>query len=150
VPTRRRATILLLTRVTTSWRRCTVLAWAALWWLAILTSLRRVLARRRSTILTAWRRSTVLLALGRLAILTTWRGCAVLALRRLAVPLLRSTTVLARRRAITTSRRRVSLLILGVVAAVNSTEKELDDPEIGSEVDGWVSARHFDLFVFVV
>lgn len=44
----------------------------------------------------------------------------------------------------------VSLFVLGVVTAVNGTEQELDDPEIGGEVHRRVSASHLFLLVLEV
>jgi hypothetical protein len=157
VPTRRWSTILLLTRVAASWRWCAVLLLTLLW-LSVPTLL-RVLTRRWSTILTlSWRWLTVLSALRRLTILTlrrlavlpTWRRCAVLL--RLTVTLLRRcATVLAwRRSSVATGCGVVGLLVLEVVAAVDSTKEKLDDPEVGSEVLRWVGARHLFLLVLEV
>lgn len=43
-----------------------------------------------------------------------------------------------------------ALLVLGVVAGVNSTEDELEDPKIRGEVDGWVGTSHFGGLILVV
>jgi len=43
-----------------------------------------------------------------------------------------------------------ALLVLGVVAGVDSTEDELEDPEIRGEVDGWVGTSHLRRLVLVV
>jgi hypothetical protein len=43
-----------------------------------------------------------------------------------------------------------ALLILGVVAGVDSAEDELEDPEIRSEVDGRVGTGHLGGLVLVV
>ena len=109
-----------------------LLAWistrAALWGAL---ALRRVSAWLLSVPLLGWL-SIRLLTL-RCAILA-WRRCAVLAaLRRSTVLLLLAVTLLGW--ASVTNGRGVGFLILGVVGAVDSTEKELDNPQIGSKVD---------------
>lgn len=43
-----------------------------------------------------------------------------------------------------------ALLVLGVVGRVDSAEDELEDPKIGSEVDGWVGTSHLSGLVLVV
>ena len=43
-----------------------------------------------------------------------------------------------------------ALLVLGVVAGVDSAEDELEDPEIWSEVDGRVGTGHLGGLVLVV
>jgi hypothetical protein len=43
-----------------------------------------------------------------------------------------------------------TLLVLGVVAGVNSTEDELENPKIRSEVDRWVGTSHLGRLVLVV
>jgi hypothetical protein len=40
-----------------------------------------------------------------------------------------------------------ALLVLGVVAGVDGTENELEDPEIRGEVDGWVGTSHLSRLV---
>jgi hypothetical protein len=158
----------LVVLVPTTWRRCAVLllAWVttSLRRRPTTTSLRRilagwcaVLALRGLAVLSLRRRCTVLrLALRRLAILALGRRCTVLSLRwctvlrlLLAVALLgRSAVLAARRSAVATSR--VGLLVLGVVAAVDGAEEELDDPQIGGEVDGRVGTGHLFLLVLEV
>jgi hypothetical protein len=70
----------------------------------------------------------------------TWR-------RLLSVTLL--TAVLAWRSAIAAGDW-ICLLVLRVVAAINGTEEELDDPEIGRKVHRRVGAHHLFLLVFEV
>tara|TARA_R110002003_G_scaffold248_2_gene17618 strand:+ start:16789 stop:17271 length:483 start_codon:yes stop_codon:yes gene_type:complete len=138
--------------------------------LAILTTLWRVLAGRRSavlalslrrlTVLSTWRRGAVLaLPLRRLAVLSlgwltvlTLRWSPILALGRLlAVTLLGWAAVLAAwRSTVAAGRGVVGLFVLGVVAAVDSTEEKFDDPEIGGEIDGWVGTSHLFLLVLEV
>jgi hypothetical protein len=43
-----------------------------------------------------------------------------------------------------------ALLVLSVVAGVDSTEDELKDPKIRGEVDGWVGTSHLSRLVLVV
>ena len=43
-----------------------------------------------------------------------------------------------------------ALLVLGVVAGVNSTEDELEDPKIRGEVDGWIGTSHLRGLILVV
>lgn len=43
-----------------------------------------------------------------------------------------------------------ALLVLGVVAGVDSTEDELEDPKIRGEVDGWVRTSHLRGLILVV
>lgn len=43
-----------------------------------------------------------------------------------------------------------ALLVLSVVAGIDGTEDELEDPEVGSEVDGWVGTGHLGRLVLVV
>jgi hypothetical protein len=140
VPTTRRwCAILLLARVT-SLRRRTTLRWSLL--LTVLGTRGRrailTLSLRRLTVLSAWRRRAVLaLTLRRLTVLAR-RGstvllalgrCAVLALRRRAVlALRRCTAVLTTRRSSVAAGCGVTLFVLGVVASVNGTEEELDNP----------------------
>jgi hypothetical protein len=144
VPTTwRRCAVLLLTGITTSLRRRPTT-----------TSLRRILAGRCAVlalrglaVLSLRRRCTVLrLALRRLTILALGRRCTVLSLRwcavlrlLLAVALLGRSAVLAARRS-TVATSRVGLLVLGVIAAVDGAEEELDDPQVGGEIDGRVGA----------
>jgi hypothetical protein len=166
----------LVVLVPTTWRRCAVLllAWVttSLRRRPTTTSLRRVLAgwcavlalrglavlslRRRCTVLRLALRRLTILALGRRCTVLSLRWCAVLSLRwcavlrlLLAVALLgRSAVLAARRSAVATSR--VGLLVLGVVAAVDGAEEELDDPQIGGEVDGRVGTGHLFLLILEV
>jgi hypothetical protein len=86
--------------------------------------------------MTALGRLAVLTALGRLAVLTlrrgavlAWRRSAILTWRRLlAVTLLWGCAVLATGSTIAARSGVVGLLVLGIVAAVDGAEKELDDP----------------------
>jgi hypothetical protein len=43
-----------------------------------------------------------------------------------------------------------ALLVLSVVAGVDSTKDELEDPKIRGEVDGWVGTSHLGRLVLVV
>ena len=43
-----------------------------------------------------------------------------------------------------------TLLVLGVVAGVDSTKDELENPKIRGEVDGWVGTSHLGRLVLVV
>jgi hypothetical protein len=156
VPTARgRRAILLLTGVSSLGRGTARRGTAA----TVLATLRRVLARRRSTVLTltlcrlavlsAWRRSTVL-AWGRSSILAL-RRCAVLTLRRLLTILaLGRWATVACLSAILAWSGGVRLLILLVVTAVDGAKEELDNPQIRSEVERWVGTGHLFLFVLVV
>jgi drug/metabolite transporter superfamily protein YnfA len=82
----------------------------------------------------------------------TRRRRTVLALRRLlTVALLGWSTVLAAGgSAVAAWGGVVGLLVLGVVAVVDGTKEELDDPEIGGEVDGRVGAGHLFLLILEV
>jgi hypothetical protein len=139
-----------------------LLAWIALWWGS--SSLRRTLLILALTLRLSLRRvATVILLRGLAAVallrrITLLRGVLALTGRRLLVLTLALgssiaalTTVLSTgRRAIAAGSRMVGLLILRVVAAINGTEKKLDDPEIGGEVYRRVCARHLFLLVLEV
>ena len=43
-----------------------------------------------------------------------------------------------------------SLFVLGVVAGIDGTEDELEDPKIRGEVNGWVGTSHLGRLVLVV
>jgi hypothetical protein len=81
------------------------------------------------------RRRAVLALRGRSAVLATLRwGTAVALLGRRSVA----------------ARSRVSLLVLGIVGAVDGAKEELDDPQIGGEVNRGVGAHHLLLLVLEV
>lgn len=103
-----------------AWRRRSVLS-LALW---------RVLSRRRRAILTLWRGAV--LALGR---------SAILALRwLLSIALLRRPTILTTWRSAVAAGSGIGLLVFGVVAAINGTKEQFDDPKIGRKVNGRIRA----------
>jgi hypothetical protein len=145
--------------VPATWRRLAVLL---LTWISAGTTLRRSLL----TVLTWWGwllavalwRSTIALRglLTRWSTVTLWWLLAIALGRLLAIALRWLLTVALRRRAILTrwctvaSGRWVGLLVLGIVASVNSTKKKLDDPKIRCEIDRWVGTHHLFLFVFKV
>lgn len=110
--------------------------------------------RRRTT----WRRSiTTASALGPTRGTARRRGVlllllAVLALRRTTVATL-LTVLLLRGLAILLLRRRnlgAALLVLSVIGRVNRAQDELENPEIGSEIDWRVGAGHLGGLVLVV
>lgn len=109
--------------------------------------LARVTRLRRA----AWRRSVAAL---RSAGGSTGRRSVLLLL--LAVVGLSGTAVaslLWRRAAVTALGRGsagVSLLVLGVVRRVDGAEDELQDPEVGGEVDRWVGTSHLGGLVLEV
>jgi hypothetical protein len=125
----RRLTVLLLTRVST---------WTALWrTLLLLASILLALGWVSSRLLSVSllrRRAVLALTLWRLSVLTWWRGTVLAALRwsavllLLSVALLRGATKLTTRGSAIAARCGVSLLILGVVGAIDGTEQKLDDP----------------------
>jgi hypothetical protein len=126
-------------------RTLAILSWRARG-RAVALALGRVLALLwgRAAVLTLSLR-WVLSLLGRSAVLA--RRSAEAWRRLLSVALL--TAVLAWGSAVATGRR-VGLLVLGVGAAVDGTEEELDDPEIGRKIDRRVGAGHLFLFILVV
>jgi hypothetical protein len=97
--------------------------------------------------LLAWRRTTVL-PLRWLTSILLWRRSSVLLLL-LAVLTGRWTTVAALRWHSTASAHAL-LLVLRIVARINSTENELDHPEIRCEIDRWMGLSHLGGFVLVV
>lgn len=118
--------------------------------------LSRVLARWRSTLAIAWLLAAVLRRLLSVSTLL-WptrrrsRRCSVVLLTTVALLLRRRTSVSTRLRPTVSSLLRVaSLLVLRVVAWINCTEDELEDPEIGGEVDGRASTSHLGGLVLVV
>lgn len=92
-------------------------------------------------------------------VLLAWRALTVTLLRRLlsisTLLLLRAAILAARR---TTRRTAVAsstallaaLLVLSVIAWVNGSEDELENPKVRGELDWGLSASHFCRFIFVV
>jgi hypothetical protein len=111
-------------------------------------ALRGTLLAGRSAVrlLALWRVAAGLLAVAllRRAVLALRGRSAVLATLRwgTAVALLGRRSVAAR--------SRVSLLVLGIVGAVDGAKEELDDPQIGGEVNRGVGAHHLLLLVLEV
>lgn len=125
---RRRATVGLLAWVPRRARRTT--RWRGVATTAALGPTGRATGRRSVLLLLL-----TVLALGRTTIATL---LTILLLRGLAVLLLGRGDLGA------------SLLILGIVGRVDGTEDELEDPEVGSEVNGRVGASHLSGLVLVV
>jgi hypothetical protein len=119
----------------------------ALWWITS-RLLSITLLRRRAILTLTLTLGCTVLAWWRSAVLAALRWTAVLLL--LAVTLLRSATVLTAGWSAVAARRRVGLLVLGVVGAVDGAEEEFDDPEVGGEVDWGVGAGHLFLLVLIV
>lgn len=131
--------VLLLTWVTsrTALRRTLLLASVlllALRWVS--TGLLAVLLLGRLSVLASLGRLAILRLALRRTVLAGWGSAVLAALRWATVALLRRATVaLLRRSAVAASwgtavaaRCRVGLFVLGVVGAVDSAKKELDDP----------------------
>jgi hypothetical protein len=143
VPSRGRwAAILLLAGISTLLRRPLLAGiLASLRWLAIpaLSGRRGTITLLRWVAILAWWR----LAVALLAAVLAWRRLSVTSLAgwRASIALLRGTIAAG---------WAVRLLVLAVVRRVNGAEKQLDDPEIGGEIDWWVGAGHFFLLVLVV
>lgn len=127
-----RITTLLLRRIALSggwawrWTSVALLPW---WW-----SLTVTLLARWSTI-SMLLLSSILRWL--LAVLTLWRSAVALLLSISPWPWRHSTA-------------HGLLLVLGIVGWIDGTHNELDHPQIGREVDRWLSARHLCRLVLVV
>ena len=102
----------------------------------------RVIASLALTV--ALRRLTVALTL-RGVLLTLWRLAVALSCRWLSVGGTARGTAISR-----TSGRSVTLLVLGIVARVDRTEEQLQDPHVGGEVDRGVCTGHLLLLVLKI
>jgi hypothetical protein len=127
-------------------------------WRATIAALLRgtaIAALLRGTAIAALLRGTAIAALLRwTTVAGLLRWAAVTTLLRAAVASLGTavTSLWATIAAWTTLRRTgsIALLILGVVRAVDTTQQQLDEPELRSEIDRWIGALHLIGFDFVV